>query len=106
MTAPASKYDPRRPPSHWTRTKAPPKAEGWTYGGFYVVSRIGAETDPTKKASLYWWVHIEKPNGRMPNDADCRRVLKAFGMEFAEEAGPGRGEALRARHFMRPILED
>ena len=95
-------YEPRRPPPHWTRVRAPPKSEGYVYGGFYVITRIGQETDPEKPSRLYWWVAIEK-RGHRPYDADCRRVLTAFGMETAEEVDVVKTGM--TRHFMKPILE-
>ena len=93
---------PRRPPAHWTRVASPPNSEGWTYGGVHVISRVGKETAPDKPQLHYWWLAVEK-RGRRPHDADCRRVLTAFGMPTAEEAP---GKTGRARHFLAPIPLD
>lgn len=73
---------------------------GWTDGRLRVISSlIVAEMPDGDGTGPQWHVSITD-RGERPNERQCRRALKAFGMWPAEEDNHHPGHA---RHFWRPV---
>lgn len=95
----------RRPPEHWARVPVPDqlaarahgKMCGWTFGGLRVLSSL--EQHPEEALGSFWWVSISTTHG-LPDDRQCGRALRAFGIEDAFEHLPP-NPTRKARHFYR-----
>ena len=97
----------KQPPAHWRRTQAPPKATGWRYQSFYVLSRVALVTRASGARQIVWYLAISK-GGRgsgYPTIRDVNRVLSEFDMVGAEETtnAPEDRARMRWRHFVMPV---
>ena len=97
----------KRPPLHWQKTRAIPKAEGWRYANMWVLSRVALVTRESGKREIVWFLSISKTTAAAPypTNLEVHRVLTEFEMEDAKETGgcgaePAKG---RWRHFVLPV---